>query len=53
MLSNCAESLLPGDDDGKSRSRLPPNFADWSWLRRAFIQFRLPRSVLISPLCAM
>ena len=37
---------------GNSRSSVPPNLADWSWPRRAFIQLRLPRTVLISPLWA-
>ena len=53
MLSNCAESLLPGTMIGWSRSSVPPNFADCSRLRREFIQLRLPCTVLISPLCAM
>jgi hypothetical protein len=53
MLSNCAESLLPGTMIGFSRSSPPENLALLSWLRRACIQLVLPRSVLISPLCAM
>ena len=53
MLSNCAESLLPGIRIGNNRSSPPENFALRSWLRRACIQFALPRSVLISPLCEM
>jgi len=53
MLSNWAESLLPGTMMGNNRSREPPNFADWSSARRAVIELRLPRTVLISPLWAM
>ena len=53
MLSNCAESLCSGWTMGKRRSTLPKNFADESWLRRAVRWFRLPRTVLISPLWAM
>ena len=37
---------------GASRSMPPRNFAERSWLRRASIHPTLPRSVLISPLCA-
>jgi glutamate synthase (NADPH/NADH) large chain len=45
--------LLPGTMIGHSRSRPPENLPLLSWLLRACIQFALPRSVLISPLCAM
>ena len=52
-LSNAAESLPPGWMMGKSFLISSPNSGDCSTLWRAFIQFTLPRRVLISPLCAM
>ena len=51
--SNDAESLAPGVQIGKSRSRSPGITSLASSASRARIQLRLPITVLISPLCAM
>ncbi len=51
--SKVAESLPPGVQIGNRRSRSPGIRSVVSWLSRAFIQLRLPRTVLISPLWAM
>ena len=55
--SKLAESLLASSSTGNSRSMPCPSFeggirALASIASRARIQFRLPRTVLISPLCA-
>ena len=51
-LSNCPESLVDGSMIGKSfRTSSKSGEANIAW--RAYIQFTLPRSVLISPLWAM
>ena len=50
-LSNEAESLMPSCTIGR-RSLMSPNASLLSTLSRAFIQPRLPRMVLISPLWA-
>ena len=52
-LSKAAESLPPGLMMGKSFLMSSPNSGEHSTDCRACIQFTLPRSVLISPLCAM
>jgi hypothetical protein len=51
--SNDAESDAPGLQIGKIRSRSPLNSSESSSASRARIQFRLPITVLISPLWAM
>ncbi len=51
-LSKMAESLAPGVQMGKIFCRSAPYFSLASMLWRACIQLTLPRSVLISPLCA-
>ena len=48
-----AESLAPGVQIGKIRSRSPGIRSDLSSASRARIQLRLPMTVLISPLWAM
>jgi hypothetical protein len=50
--SNDAESLAPGVHTGKMRSRSPGSASLDSSASRARIQFRLPWTVLISPLWA-
>ena len=50
-LSSEAESLMPSCTMGLS-SLMSPKASLLSTLSRAFIQPRLPRMVLISPLCA-
>jgi hypothetical protein len=51
-LSKLPESLVAGSQIGKSFvTSSKSGDANIAW--RATIQFRLPRSVLISPLCAM
>ena len=50
-LSNEAESLMPSCTMGEI-SLMSPNASLLSTLSRAFIHPRLPRMVLISPLCA-
>ncbi len=52
-LSNVAVSLPPSRMIGRSFRKSAPNSGDCSRLSRACIQLMLPRSVLISPLCAM
>ncbi len=47
------ESLCPGMITGRSFSMLSPKSGDDIVFSRAFILLMLPRSVLISPLCAM
>ena len=47
-----AESLASGVQIGNSRARSPGITSLESLLSRARIQFRLPFTVLISPLCA-
>lgn len=48
-----AESEASGVQIGKIRSSAPsPKASEASWDSRAFIQLRLPLTVLISPLCA-
>src|SRR3546814_12479556 len=51
--SNDAESEAPGVQIGYRRSRSPGIRSEDSSASRARIQFRLPITVLISPLCAM
>ena len=51
--SKDAESDAPGVQIGKARARSPGISLVDSSASRARIQFRLPRTVLISPLCAM
>ena len=51
-LSKLAVSLPPGRMTGSTLPRSSPNTLDWSRPSRARIQLMLPRSVLISPLCA-
>jgi hypothetical protein len=51
--SKLAESDAPGVQIGKICSRSPGIRSDLSNASRARIQFRLPCTVLISPLCAM
>ena len=51
-LSNLAESLPASSMIGSSLSTSSPNSGDANSCSRACIQFALPRSVLISPLCA-
>jgi hypothetical protein len=48
-----AESLAPRVITGNRSARSPGISSDSSMASRASIQFRLPRKVLISPLCAM
>ena len=50
-LSRLAESLMPSCTMGR-KSLMSPNASLFSTLSRAFIHPRLPRMVLISPLCA-
>ena len=52
-LSKLAESLPPGVTMGNSFWMSSPNSGDARIDWRAYIQFTLPLSVLISPLCAM
>jgi hypothetical protein len=52
-LSNVAVSLPPSRMTGSTFFRSSANRSDWSSPSRARIQLMLPRSVLISPLCAM
>ena len=52
-LSKIALSLPPSRTIGAIFFRSSPSRSDWSSASRAFIQLMLPRSVLISPLCAM
>ncbi len=51
--SNDAESEAPGVQIGKALARSPGISSEASSDSRARIRFRLPRTVLISPLCAM
>ena len=51
--SNDAESLPPGVQIGKSLDTSPGICDDVNNASRACIQLRLPRTVLISPLCEM
>ena len=51
--SNDAESEAPGVQIGKALARSPGISSEASIASRARIRFRLPRTVLISPLCAM
>ena len=51
--SKVAESLASGVQTGNSRRRSPGMRSDSSSASRVRIQLRLPRIVLISPLCAM
>ena len=51
--SKVAESLAPGVQIGKMRSRSPGSRSLASRASRARIQLRLPCTVLISPLWAM
>jgi hypothetical protein len=51
--SKLAESDASGAQTGKTRRRSPGIRSVASSASRAAIQFRLPRMVLISPLCAM
>jgi hypothetical protein len=51
--SKLAESDASGVQVGNSRRMLPGSNGEASNASRAAIQFRLPRIVLISPLCAM
>ena len=51
-LSKVAVSLPPGVITGSTFCSSSPNTLDLSRPSRAFIQLALPRSVLISPLCA-
>ncbi len=51
--SNDAESLKSGVQIGNSRLMSPGIRSDSSSVSRVRIQLRLPRIVLISPLCAM
>ena len=51
-LSILAVSLAPGVMIGGILFISSPNKGDWNWASLACIQFRLPRSVLISPLWA-
>ena len=51
-LSKVAVSLPPSRMIGRIFSRSSPSTSDCSSASRAFIQLMLPRSVLISPLCA-
>ena len=43
----------PGRTTGSTLARSPPKSSEASWDSRARIQLTLPRSVLISPLCAI
>ena len=52
-LSKVAESLPPSRTTGLILSRSGPYTGCASMLSRACIQLMLPRTVLISPLCAM
>ncbi len=52
-LSNVAESEPPGRTTGSTLHRSSPKSSDASCDSRARIQLTLPRSVLISPLCAI
>ncbi len=52
-LSNIEESLPFTLTIGASFFTSSPNSGDWNSASRARIQLMLPRSVLISPLCAM
>ena len=52
MLSSEAESDCPGRTSGRIFARSSPNTGDAKSFSRAFSAFRLPFSVLISPLCA-
>ena len=51
--SKLAESDAAGVHTGKTRRMMPGMLGLRSSASRACIQFRLPRIVLISPLCAM
>ena len=51
-LSKVAVSLPPGRMTGRSFCRSSPKTLERSSPSRACIQLMLPRSVLISPLCA-
>ena len=53
QLSNIAESLPSVLMTGKTFLMSSPNNLLSNCDSRAFIQFTLPRNVLISPLCAM
>ena len=53
QLSNCAESLPSVLMTGMTFLMSSPNSVDLKIACAACIQFTLPRSVLISPLCAM
>ena len=53
VLSNIAESLPFGLMIGRIFLMSSPNTSDSNSASRACIQLMLPRSVLISPLCAM
>ncbi len=53
VLSNIAESLPFGLTIGVMRLISSPKKSDSNSASRAFIQLMLPRSVLISPLCAI
>ena len=52
-LSNVPESEPPGRTTGRILARSSPKSSDASCDSRALIQLTLPRSVLISPLCAI
>jgi hypothetical protein len=52
-LSNIPESLPSVSTTGMHFARSSPNSRDLNMLSRACIQLTLPRSVLISPLCAI
>ena len=52
-LSNVAVSLPPSRIIGRIFARSAASSGDWSSPSRARIQLMFPRSVLISPLCAM
>ncbi len=52
-LSKTPESELSGSTTGNSSPSRSPKCSDFAMPSRAFIQFMLPRSVLISPLWDM
>ena len=51
--SNAPESDVPSGITGFTSSTWPPNASDTMRISWLFIQFLLPRTVLISPLCAI